>query len=109
MKLLKSSKLPMDDVILTNRSATYLALKKYVPASHDAFQASKLNKDNWKAHWRYGIAIMYMTPKKFRTKQAIQAFENCLQCSSLPAGKQAEINNELEKAKRRLEKQDEEV
>ena len=107
--MLKSSKLPLDDVILTNRSATYLALKRYVPASHDAFQASKLNSENWKAHWRYGIAIMYMTPKKFRTKQAIQAFESCLQCASLPANKQAEIAAELSKAKRRLEKQDEEV
>ena len=66
LKILKESKLPMDDIILANRSASYLALKKYVPASHDAFQACRVNKDNWKAHWRYGISIMFMTQKKFR-------------------------------------------
>ena len=66
MKLLKESKLTLDDIILANRSAAYLALKRYVPASHDAFQASKINKDNWKAHWRYGISIMFMAQKKFR-------------------------------------------
>mgnify|MGYP003386476655 CR=1 len=45
----------------------------------------------------------------YRSKQAMQAFEACLKCSTLPDAKRDEINRELERAKRRLEKQDAEV
>lgn len=96
-------------MILCNRSATYLALKRYVPASFDALLASKANPDNWKAHWRHGVSILHMAKKKFRSKQAIQAFEGCLKCSTLPDNKRAEITSELAKAKARLEQQDAEV
>ncbi len=36
--LLKKAELPRDVLILLNRSATYLALKRYVPAMNDAIQ-----------------------------------------------------------------------
>ncbi len=38
VNLLKESNLPRDSLILLNRSATYLALKRYVPALNDANQ-----------------------------------------------------------------------
>ena len=38
VNLLKTSNLPRDAVILLNRSATYLALKRFVPALNDANQ-----------------------------------------------------------------------
>jgi hypothetical protein len=98
--------LPRDDAILTNRSATYLALKRYVPACHDAIQAAEVNPDNWKAHWRQGVALMGMGKKKFRTKQAMQAFEKCGRCTSLPASKRSEVEREYMKAKHLLEEQD---
>jgi len=69
---LKKAGLPRDPVILANRSATYLALKRYVPACHDAMQSAEVDPTNWKAHWRQGVAIMAMQAKKFRTKQAIE-------------------------------------
>ena len=50
-----------------------------------------------------------MVKKKFRTQQAIEAFEKCLQTSTLPSGKVAEVKNELNKAKQRLAQQDAEV
>lgn len=104
--LLKSSNMPLDDVILCNRSACYLALKRYVPASHDALQASKINPDNWKSHWRHGVAVMHMAQRKFRTKQAVAAFERCAQCSTLPENKREEVQKAISGAKRRLEEQD---
>ena len=83
-----------------------MAMARYVPASHDALMASKANPQNWKAHWRHGVSILHMAKKKFRSKQAIQAFEDCLKCSTLPDAKRAEIVSELGKAKSRLEQQD---
>jgi hypothetical protein len=101
--------MPLDDVILTNRSATFMALKKYVPASHDALQAAKINPNNWKAHWRHGISLLEMVPKRFRTKQAIASLEKCAQCPDLPADKRREIQDKLNYANARLQKQDAEV
>ena len=109
IKLLKEARCPRDPLILLNRSATYLALKRYVPAHYDASQAAEVDGDNWKAHWRQGVALMSMTKKKFRTSQAIGAFEACLKCSTLPADKRDEISKELSKAKARLEQQDAET
>ena len=51
IKCLKSSGLPNDAVLLCNRSATYLLLKRYVPACHDAVQSAKIDPDNWKGTW----------------------------------------------------------
>ena len=105
IKLLKSSGQPPDDVIFCNRAAAYLALARYVPACHDALQASTINPDNWKAFWRHGLSLMAMSKKTFRSKQAIEAFEKCLACGSLPENKRAEVAQELRKAKTRLEEQ----
>lgn len=109
VKTLKDAGLPRDAIILANRSATYLALKRYVPACHDAMQSAEADPTNWKAHWRQGVAIMSMQAKKFRTKQAIEAFEKCAQCESLPDNKRAEVRQALNAAKARLEAQDAET
>lgn len=97
VNLLKKSELPKDPLILLNRSATFLALKRYVPAMSDASQVCDTDPDNWKAHWRRGMALMGMVQKKFRTKEAVEAFEECLKCSTLPANKKSEVTNELAK------------
>jgi tetratricopeptide (TPR) repeat protein len=41
VNMLKQSGLPRDSLILLNRSATYLALKRYVPALNDANQGKE--------------------------------------------------------------------
>ena len=54
---LKGAGLDKDPVMATmllNRSATYLALKRYVPALYDANIAGEIDSDNWKAFWRQG-------------------------------------------------------
>ncbi len=95
--------------MLCNRSAAYLALKRWVPAAHDALTAGRANPGNWKAHWRHGVSLLCMAPRKFRSKQAMQSFERCLSCESLPANKRQEIQSELAKARARLEQQDAET
>ena len=78
---LKGAGLDMDPVMATmllNRSATYLALKRYVPALYDANIAGEIDSDNWKAFWRQGVALMSMTKKSFRCKQAMEAFNKCM-------------------------------
>jgi tetratricopeptide (TPR) repeat protein len=109
INLLKKARCPRDSLILLNRSATYLALKRFVPALYDATQAAEVDPDNWKAHWRQGVALLSMTKKKFRTAQAKAAFETCLKCSSLPADKREEVSRELAKASALWEKQDAET
>ena len=52
---------------------------------------------------------MSMSPRKFRTEQAMKAFESCLSCGTLSCEKVAEVNTQLEKCQRLLEKQDAEV
>ena len=52
---------------------------------------------------------MSMSPRKFRTEQAIKAFESCLSCGTLPEEKITEVRAELGKAHGLLEKQDAEV
>mmetsp|Transcript_55599 Transcript_55599/g.109754 ORF Transcript_55599/g.109754 Transcript_55599/m.109754 type:complete len:184 (+) Transcript_55599:61-612(+) len=106
---LKEAGLPKDCLILLNRSATYLALKRYVPALNDANQAIVADPNNWKGHWRKGVALMAMSKRSFRTKQAIEAFESCEACSTLPADKKSEVQAELNKARRRKEQQDAET
>jgi tetratricopeptide (TPR) repeat protein len=109
VKLLKDTRCPRDALILLNRSATFLALKRFVPALYDATQAAEVDPDNWKAHWRQGVALLSMTKKKFRTQQAKAAFEACLKCSTLPADKRDEVTRELSKANALWEKQDAET
>ena len=52
---------------------------------------------------------MAMSKRLFRTKQAIESFEKCLLCESLPANKKNEVENELTKSRARLQKQEDEV
>jgi len=40
INILKRASLPKDAILLLNRSATYLAIKKYVPALNDANQGN---------------------------------------------------------------------
>ena len=106
---LKAAGLPMDTLILLNRSASYLGLKRYVPALNDANIAAELDATNWKAHWRKGVALMAMSQRLFRSKQAVQAFEACLACGTLPDNKVAEVQGELRKARARAEQQEAET
>jgi len=98
-----------DHLLLGNRSAAYLALKRYVPALRDAQLAAEENPTWWKAHWRMGLALMGMVPKKFRTEQAIKAFEACRQCPGFPQDKQQDVQIEVQKALARLQQQESEV
>jgi hypothetical protein len=61
------------------------------------------------AHWRKGIALMAMSKRLFRTNQAIESFEKCLQCESLPKNKEEEVQKELTKARNRLQQQKDDV
>jgi len=106
---LKRAGLTPDSVILANRSATYLALKRYVPACHDAIQASNVDPTNWKAYWRQAVALQGMAKKKFRTRQAIEALEKCLGCDTLTADKRPEVESMLQRAQAFLQKQDDET
>mmetsp|Transcript_28147 Transcript_28147/g.36880 ORF Transcript_28147/g.36880 Transcript_28147/m.36880 type:complete len:199 (+) Transcript_28147:30-626(+) len=98
-----------DHIILGNRSAAYLALKRYVPALRDAQLAAEAEPTWWKAHWRSGLALMGMVPRKFRTEQAIKSFEACRSCAEFPESKQGDLQNELQKAYARLQQQENEV
>lgn len=52
---------------------------------------------------------MAMSKRIFRTKQAIEAFQKCAECDTLPANKKAEVASELAKAKARFAQQEAEV
>ena len=41
--------------------------------------------------YRKGVALMSMSQRLFRTKQAVAAFEACRACDSLPTNKYAEV------------------
>lgn len=109
LKALNEVGLPKDSILLLNRSASYLGIKKYVSALSDANQSSELDPNNWKAYWRKGVALMAMSQRLFRTKQAIAAFQDCLKCETLPSNKVSEVQSELRKATARLEKQEEDA
>lgn len=55
------------------------------------------------------MALMSMSKRKFRTQQAIDAFESCYKCDSLPANKKNDVTIELSKARVLLERQDAET
>ena len=86
--------------IYANRSAAYLALKKWVAASWDAQCAVKCDSTFWKAHWRHGVSLMAMAPRIERSTNAVAAFENCLKYC--PEVKKAEVEQALERARIRL-------
>ena len=52
---LKRYKLPPNNIYHLNRAASYLALKSYVKALHDANIAIEIDPNNWKGHWRKGL------------------------------------------------------
>ena len=52
---------------------------------------------------------MSMSRRLFRTNQAIESFEKCLQCDSLPKNKEEEVQKELTKSKNRLQQQKDDV
>ena len=52
---------------------------------------------------------MKMSKRMFRTKQAIEAFQLCLECETLPDNKKLEVQNELNASRIRLQQQDDAV
>ena len=50
-----------------------------------------------------------MVPKRFRTKQAIEAFWNCLWCTTIPAIQKVGVESLLVEARDRLKRQEEEA
>ena len=106
---LKKYNQPPNSVLHLNRSASYLSEKQYVKALHDANISCEIDENNWKGHWRKGLALMGMTKRIFRTKEAIKSFQRCLVCDTLPQDKRSMIEKELNKAVQVLGKQDEEV
>eukprot|EP00597_Dinobryon_sp_UTEXLB2267_P013023 CAMPEP_0170122450 /NCGR_PEP_ID=MMETSP0020_2-20130122/16702_1 /TAXON_ID=98059 /ORGANISM="Dinobryon sp., Strain UTEXLB2267" /LENGTH=113 /DNA_ID=CAMNT_0010353421 /DNA_START=241 /DNA_END=582 /DNA_ORIENTATION=- len=101
--------MPKDPIILLNRCASYLSTKKFVPALNDANQAIECDPNNWKGYWRKGVALMSLAKRPFRTKQAIEAFESCAVCTTLPENKKTEVQAELAKARLRMQQQDAEA
>jgi tetratricopeptide (TPR) repeat protein len=100
---LKKADKPPIASILGNRSASYLALKRWVPASWDAQCAVEADSTWWKGHWRHGVALMSMAPRMERSQQAVNAFERCAACDGLSAEKKEEVAVALERAKVRLQ------
>ena len=52
---------------------------------------------------------MAMSKRLFRTNQAIESFEKCLQCESLPKNKVEEVQRELTNSRNRLQQQKDDV
>ncbi len=52
---------------------------------------------------------MALSKRLFRTKEAIEAFEKCRQCPTLPANKIKEVEGEIHKSRSRLAQQEAEV
>ncbi|GMH80070.1 hypothetical protein TL16_g08389 [Triparma laevis f. inornata] len=87
--------------IYANRSATYLATKKWVKASWDAQCSAKCDPKFWKSHWRHGVSLMAMAPRIERSQNAVEAFERCL--GVCPEEKKGEVGEALERARIRLQ------
>lgn len=71
--------------------------------------AIELDPENWKGYWRKGVSLMSLSKRIFRTKEAIEAFEKCARCSSLPENKRKDVQTELYKARERMAQQEAEV
>lgn len=106
VSVLKEAEADEDAVVLCNRAAAYIMIGRFVPALRDAQLACEIRPTWWKAHWRQGVALMRLTPKKFRSKAAVAAFETCAACDDLPESKRGEVQAELRKARARLEQQE---
>jgi tetratricopeptide (TPR) repeat protein len=93
-------------VIYSNRAAAYLSLKSYVRAGNDARLSAELEPTYWKAHWRRALALQGLSPKIFRTKEAITALEMCLTCTNLPTAQRTKTEASLTFAQKRLQAQE---
>lgn len=109
LKVIKAVTGEGDSVLYANRAAAFMGAKRWVPACRDGILSAEADEDNWKAYWRQGISLMKMVPKRFRTKNAIEAFEKCLQTSTLPEKKRAEVQKELQRARELYQRQEEET
>ena len=109
LKVIKQVTGDGDSVLYANRAAAYMGLKRWVPACRDGILSADCDPDNWKAYWRQGVSLMSMVPKRFRTKNAIEAFEKCLKTTTIPANKKPEVENLLMKARARYQRQEEET
>eukprot|EP00944_MAST-04C_sp_MAST-4C-sp1_P001942 g1942.t1 len=109
LKVIKQVTGEGDSVLYANRAAAYMGMKRWVPACRDGILSADCDPDNWKAYWRQGVSLMSMVPKRFRTKNAIEAFEKCLKCSTIPANKKGEVEQWLSKARARYQRQEEET
>ena len=90
-------------IVLANRSASYLGLKKWVAALVDAQRAEDADPSYWKGPWRQGIALMKMEIRIERSEQAITAFEKTLACPGLPDSQKQEVQMALGAAVSRLD------
>ena len=93
-------------VIYSNRAAAYLSLESYVRAGNDARLSAELEPTYWKAHWRRAKALSGLSPKIFRTQEAIKALEACLVCPTLPAAQRPKTEEYLAFAQKRLAAQE---
>ena len=98
-----------DAKMLSNIAAAQHALEKYVAASSYAGKSVAADPDWWKGHWYKAQSLMKMVRNKppstamgERCEQAVKAFKQCGQCSTLPDAKRAEVEQEHQNAKNHL-------
>ena len=99
----------VDAKLFSNMAAAQLALDKFVAAAMYGQRCTEADPDWWKGHWYRGQALMKMlrnkppsTAMSERCEQAKHAFEGCLKCSTLPASKRAQVEEELQTCKNAL-------
>ncbi len=96
---------PSSHVFLSNRAASLLSLKRYTAAAVDARRAVALAPTFGKAHARLGQALYFL--KQY--KRAVEAYEDALKFDQDDGsgGNSAVTRAYLQKAKEKLEKQEE--
>ena len=109
LKVIKAATGAGDTVLYANRAAAYMGDKRWIPACRDGILSAEMDPANWKAYWRQGVSLMKMVPKRFRTKNAIEAFEKCLTCESLHEKNRSEVQVELRKGQALYQRQEEET
>ena len=85
------------------------ARRRGVAASSYAGKSVAADPDWWKGHWYKAQSLMKMVRNKppstamgERCEQAVKAFKQCGQCSTLPDAKRAEVEQEHQNAKNHL-------
>eukprot|EP00611_Tribonema_gayanum_P018061 TRINITY_DN31116_c0_g1_i1.p1 TRINITY_DN31116_c0_g1~~TRINITY_DN31116_c0_g1_i1.p1 ORF type:complete len:170 (+),score=55.46 TRINITY_DN31116_c0_g1_i1:152-661(+) len=89
-------------VILCNRAAALLSLRKWVAALASAQAAEAWDPTNWKAPWRQGLALMGQQPRIERSEMAIACFQRALASGSMPQQQRADAQRALSAAQARL-------